>query len=118
MSNTTKPVLSVQPHDQVVLAVVECRDLEHNTTCQMQDELATALEAAPSMGLVLDLSRVEFVPSLAMGILVRVHKSLAQAGRRCVLVGVRPMVQEAMSVTGLTNFLVLRGTTEEALQFV
>src|SRR5438046_1564316 len=31
MSSAAKPVLSVQPHDQVVLAVVECQDLEHMT---------------------------------------------------------------------------------------
>ena len=59
------------------------------------------------MSLVLDLSRVEFVPSLALGLLVKIHKSLVQAGKKCVLVGVRPQVQESMSVTGLTKLLVL-----------
>lgn len=118
MSNPTRPVLSVKPHARAVLAVVDCRDLDHETTLRMQGELMAALDAAPASALVLDLSGVEFVPSLALGVLVKVHKSLAQAGRKCMLVGVRPLIVESMNVTGLTKFLVLRDTTEEALKSV
>jgi hypothetical protein len=105
MSNTTEPVLTIRPHDQAVVAQVDCRELDHDATLQLQSELTTALDVAPTLALVL-------------GLLVKVHKSLAQAGRTCVLVGVQPRVVEVMSVTGLTRFLVLRGTTEEALQLI
>jgi anti-sigma B factor antagonist len=100
------------------MATVLCRDLDHDSTQHLQAELASALDAAPTLPLVLDLSNVEFMPSLALGVMVKVHKSLGQAGRKCVLVGVRPQVRETISIAALDRLLVLRGTLGEALQVI
>jgi anti-anti-sigma factor len=116
MSSAANPVLYVKDNDRAVLATVVCRDLELDTTAKLQSELTTALDAAPTRSLVLDLSSVEFVPSLALGLMVKVRKALAQDGRKCVLVGVRPLVRDAMRATALDRFLVLRGTVDEALE--
>jgi anti-anti-sigma factor len=118
MPNATPAVLSIQPHERVVLGTVLCRELEHEATRKLQAELESALDAAPTLALVLDLSRVEFMPSLALSLMVKVHKSLVQGGRKCVLVGVHPLVHDAIRATALDRFLVLRGTVEEGLQSV
>lgn len=111
-------VVAVETRPGALFGAVQCRDLDHATAVQLQNELAAGLEAAPGSALVLDLSQVEYMPSLALSILVKIHKELTQAGRKCVLVGVGPNIKDVMSVTGLTKFLVLRGTWEEAVQFL
>ncbi len=118
MSKATGPVLSAQPHEKAVFAKVICRDLELESTQRLQTELTSALDAAPTLPLVLDLSSVEFMPSLALALMVKVHKSLVQTGRKCVLVGVHPLVRETISISALDRLLVLRGTVEEALQSI
>ena len=116
MSEVTKPILSVQPHAQAIVAAVGCRQLTHETSLQLRSALDAALAGAPSSPLILDLSQVEFVPSLALGILVTIHKVLRQAGRKCLLVGIRPLVLETMQITALDKFFEIHSTLEEGLK--
>jgi len=109
-------VLSVERHEQAIVGTVICRNLDLESTAQLQHDLATALAAAPTHSLVLDLSAVEFAPSLALGLLVKTHKELTQAGRKCVLVGLQPLLQEVMKITALANYLQICGTTAEGLK--
>ena len=111
-------VLAIQPHTQAIVAAVVCRDLNHQTTQQLQAELETALAAAPSLSLVLDLAAVEFLPSLAMGMLVNIHKALKKAERRCLLVGIRPLVLQSMQITALDRFFAIHATVDEGLKHV
>src|SRR5262249_20204647 len=55
MSNSQIATLSVEPHDRAVLATVLCPNLAHETTQKLQAELASVLDAAPMLPLVLDL---------------------------------------------------------------
>jgi anti-anti-sigma factor len=116
MSSAAKSVLSVEKHDQAIVAAVVCRNLDHESTAQLQRELETALAAAPALSLVLDLSAVEFAPSLALGLLVKTHKELTQAGRKCVLVGIQPLLQEVMKITALAKYLQICATTADGLK--
>lgn len=105
MSTAPKTILSIQPHAKAVVATVTCSDLDHETTQQLKHELESALAAKPGSALVLDLSQVEFVPSMALGVLVTIHKNLQQTGRKCLLAGVQSMVLESMQITGLNKYL-------------
>jgi anti-sigma B factor antagonist len=116
MADAPKPILALQPHPQAIVANVVSRDLNHETAEQLQRDLTAALAAAPHSSLILDLSQVEFVPSMALGMLVKIHKTLRQEGRQCLLVGVRPLVLELIQVTGLNKLLVVHGSVDEALK--
>jgi anti-anti-sigma factor len=67
---------------------------------------------------VLDLARVEFLPSLALSLLVKIHKQLAQAECKLVLAGLRPNVLEVVRITALNKYLRVCPTTEEGLKLV
>lgn len=116
MSTAPKTILAIEPNPKAIVAAVTCQDLDHETTQQLKHELEAALAAKPGSALVLDLSRVEFVPSMALGVLVTIHKNLQQAGRKCLLVGVQSMVLESMQITGLNKYLDLCSSLAEGLK--
>jgi len=116
MARAIDTVLEIQPRDRAIVATITSKELTHDTSLKFQQQLEAALAGAPESSLVLDLNAVEFMPSLALGILVSANKKLQQSGRRCFLVGVQPDVLEVIRVTGLLKMFDLRPNVEDALQ--
>src|SRR5262249_5121138 len=100
------------------VGAVVCRDLDHDNTLQLQRDIEAALAAAPKPSLVLDLSAVEFVPSMALSLLVKTHKDRLQAGGKLVLVGIRPQVLELLKITGLDRYWANYATVEDGLKHI
>ena len=63
---------------------------------------------------VLDLSELTFIASLAMGILVTFRRDLERWGGRVRIAGARPEIYEALQVAGLTEVFEFCTTVEEA----
>jgi anti-anti-sigma factor len=108
-------VLSLQSQPKALVAAVQCTELDHDNAVVFQRELDEAITDS-HQPVIIDLSNVHFLPSMALGILVAANKRLQQAGRRCFLVGVQPEVREIITVTGLQKLLDLRASIDEAVQ--
>lgn len=68
--------------------------------------MTEALAAVPAdADLVVDLSRVTFVDSVALGALVSAQRRHAQAGTRVLLLGTQPAVRRVLQVTQLDRIL-------------
>ena len=63
---------------------------------------------------VLDLSELTFIASLAMGILVTFRRDLERWGGRVRIAGARPEIYEALQAAGLTEVFEFCTTVEEA----
>ena len=63
---------------------------------------------------VLDLSELTFIASLAMGILVTFRRDIERWGGRVRVAGARPEIYEALQVAGLTEVFEFCTTVEEA----
>lgn len=116
MSNTPKPVVEFHPDDRAVVAVIHRRDLDLVATQQIQQAIEAALQESPAKSLVIDLAAVQFVPSMALGVLVGLHKKMNQSGRKCLLCGCHPMVDEIIRATALHKILDIRPSVTDALQ--
>ena len=66
-------------------------------------------------GLVVDLSRVTFLDSTGIGVLVDALRRLKTRQGRLVLVCPSERLLRPFEITGLTNYLGIVGTREEAL---
>jgi anti-anti-sigma factor len=76
-------------------------------------------EAAGKPGVtlvVLDLSRVQIVPSLGLGALVQISNKCRARKQRLKLAAVQPQVRQTMSITKLDRILDLVGSVEAALE--
>ena len=64
---------------------------------------------------VLDLSRVPFVSSMAIGALVRFRNQVAEGGGRVALAGMQKNVQDSFLYTGLERVFALHKSVAEAV---
>ena len=109
----SEAVTEVRPHSQVLLIGVLKGALDDASTRRLMDEVLEAAAATPRIPLVLDLSRVRFAPSVALGALAQMTKSFKLDGRRLALIGVTPNVLGSIRVTNLDALLEIHSTLEQ-----
>lgn len=68
--------------------------------------------------LVIDLSRLEYVSSLGLGLFVHIHKRMAAAGGRVCFCAPPEAVRQLFEVSNLQRLLTLKEEPAEALGWV
>ena len=72
-----------------------------STVAELRREIHTALDAAATGDLLVDLQDVSVLDAAGLGMLVAAHRKAALAGRRLVLTSVPPGVGRVLAVTRL-----------------
>lgn len=109
-------VAVIEPHDEALLIAVQKRFLDEVSTRRLTDEVLTAAAQRTGVPVVLDMSRVRFAPSVALGLLVQLSKSFKLDGRRIALIGIDRHVRDTIRVTMLHAVLEIHDTLEQVLQ--
>ncbi|MEU5667162.1 STAS domain-containing protein [Streptomyces longwoodensis] len=115
LPTSTGPTLSLVSRRGARHAVVVVEGpIDYHTTPQLLGHLTTKeMQDVPL--LVLDLSKVDFCDSSALGAFVDLHRRRTEAGRGFGLAGTQPEVHRILELTRLTTVLPLYATTEQAL---
>ena len=108
-------VTSIDRKDEVVVAAVQQAEMDEQATGKMQAEVLAGAEQAPGLPVVLDLSKVSFFPSLALGAIVVLLNTLKKKGQKLILVGLQPPVREALAMTRLDKLFEIRDDLESVL---
>lgn len=108
-------IIEVLEHEAVNLLRVNRRTLDDAATRQLTDEVLTEAARKPQLPLVLDMSQVKFAPSVALGALVQVSKSLRLERRRIALVGIHHRILDTIRVTRLHEILEIHSTLDKFL---
>ncbi|MFJ7146757.1 STAS domain-containing protein [Streptomyces sp. NPDC100445] len=88
--------------------------IDYHTAPQLLGHLTTTeLQNVPL--LILDLTRVDFCDSSALGAFVDMHRRRADAGHRFALTGIHPEVRRILELTRLASVLPLHETVKDAL---
>src|SRR5947207_13640341 len=106
-------VTEVRPHQQVLLIAVQKGSLDDASTRQLTDDVLGAAAQTPRLPIVLDMSRVRFAPSVALGALAQMTKSFKLDGRRLALIGVSPNVMGSIRVTNLDALLEIHASLDQ-----
>jgi anti-anti-sigma factor len=110
--------VSFPPHTEAVWAAVQPRDLTETAIEEMQRDVLAAAAQKPKLPVVLDLAKVEFVPSMGLAALVSMMRSLKKDGHRFVLASVHPHVRNLLTVTRLDKLFEIHANFEAALKHV
>ena len=113
---TEDSVIQIVDHPEVNLLAVARRTLDDNATRVLTDEILTAAAHKPHLPLVLDMGQVKFAPSVALGALVQVSKSLRLDQRRIALVGIHHRIMDTIRVTRLHEVLEIHPTLDAFLK--
>lgn len=108
-------VFEIQPHDRALLIAVQKSVLDDVSSELLFDGVLTAAAETPHLPIVIDLSRVRFAPSVALGSLVRLSSSFKIDGRRIAVIGMNSRLREAVRVTQLHKVLEIRDTLEQVI---
>jgi anti-sigma B factor antagonist len=91
-------------------------ELDSNTAPEAQKQIES-MTAADSR-LIIDLSRVSFISSAGLRVLLFVYRKVVAGGGRVLLVGISPEIKDTMQVTGFLSFFQHADTLEEGLRQV
>jgi anti-anti-sigma factor len=82
--------------------------LDVTTVGDLRDALVVAVESAPDVDVVVDVSGVRVVDSVGLGLLVTTHRNCLRSGRRLLLVDPQPRLLRLLAVTRLHRILYLQ----------
>jgi anti-sigma B factor antagonist len=108
--------IKIETSGKMILAALQRSNVDEEATRAMQDRVAAAAEQAPKVPVILDLSVVEFMPSLSLGVLVTMLQTFKKEARRFILVGLRPRIRETLTMCRLIKLFEIYDTVEEAVR--
>ena len=83
------------------VAVLELNgEARREVVSELESATAEALDGG-ARHLLLDFSRLEFMDSASAGVLLRITKTSKDAGGRCIIYGVRSVVERLLGAMGL-----------------
>jgi anti-sigma B factor antagonist len=88
--------------------------IDGKTAPQVREDIRPALESTTLA--ILDLTKVGYLSSAGLRLLLLVYREFAAKNGKLVLVGVSEDIQSVMSHTGFLNFFTLAGTKGEAME--
>ncbi|MEU0945660.1 STAS domain-containing protein [Streptomyces canus] len=111
----TGPTLTLASHRGPRHAVVAVDGpIDYHTAPQLLGHLTTKeMQNVPL--LILDLTRVDFCDSSALGAFVDIHRRRSDAGHRLALTGLQPEVRRILELTRLTSVLPVHETVKDVL---
>lgn len=110
------PVIEVRPHEEALWALVQPRTLDDLACSRLQTEVGEAAAARPKTAVILDLTAVEYIPSLGLGALVSLLRHLREKEHRLMLAGLRPDVRTTLAVTRLDKLFEIYPSFDEAVR--
>jgi anti-anti-sigma factor len=102
---SAQEVVTIVPHEEVVLGVVNQSNLNDVATEKLDSEVTAASNAVLGLPVVLDLAKVKFIPSVALGALINLRKGLKLQKRLLILVGVNKQVRGVLKATRLDQLI-------------
>jgi anti-anti-sigma factor len=93
-------------------AILACEgDLDVTTS----SDLRTALrDDAPDSDVIIDLDKVAFIDSTALGVLIAAQKRIQREGRQLRIVVSNPVILRILAITGLDDMFTICATRQDA----
>ncbi len=99
-------VVSTENHENGLIAIVHCKEMDFATSKALTEAVDRAVAAQPCRRCVIDLSAVNFLPSVGIGALLKVRNSSRAENREVVLVGVDIKIREVLRCTAIEKLFV------------
>ena len=77
-----------------------------------------ALKAAPALPFVIDMGKVSYAGSMALGTLVGLAKEFRNRGQRLIFVNLQPFIREAFTMTRLDRVMDVMPNVSAAMQSI
>jgi len=111
------PRMTVAYADQAtIVTFTDERILEEKEVRELEQALASLIEQADGIALVLDFSNVRFMSSAVLGLLIKVSKRVYEHGGKLALCAIGPRIYEIFKITRLTKIFDISKNAEAAVK--
>jgi anti-anti-sigma factor len=116
MAQSSFSSVEQSPHAVVVRVLADSLGKrEVDGVCDGVDE---ALAAAPALPFVIDMTKVTYAGSMALGTLVGLTKEFRNRNQRLIFVNLQPTLREAVEITRLGQVMEILPDTAAAMQSI
>ncbi|GAA4465382.1 anti-sigma factor antagonist [Nibrella saemangeumensis] len=97
------------------ITVIEAAgNIDSKTAPEFQNSAVSAAEGKDKI--IIDLTKVEFLSSAGLRVLLMIYRQIKANNGQVVLVGTSEDIQDVMANTGFLNFFILAENLEEGIQ--
>jgi anti-anti-sigma factor len=108
-------LISIEAKGEALKATIGHSSLDETIIDKMQEQVFAAAAQHPALPVVLDMSQVEYIPSLGLGALVGLQRRLRSDGHRFVLVGLQQEVRHVLTIVKLDKLFEIKSSFDEVL---
>ncbi len=101
-----------RPHVAVITIVGSVDSADSHALMEFLSELIDA----GHIRLVIDLTPMDFIASMGLGVLVRTYTRLREAGGFLRLTGLQPLILQIIKITALDRLLPIYDSLDQALE--
>jgi anti-anti-sigma factor len=110
----SNPVVKIENGTDVTIVTFQEENiLEEQQIRKLERLILPVIRDRPDKRLVLNFENVRFMSSAFLGLLVKVHKRVIEAGGRLQLYNLDPKIYKVFQITKLTTIFDIVPTTEE-----
>lgn len=109
-------VLQIQNDSRATIATILCDEFDFQRTNQFKSELGSVTGGDGKLPLILDLTKVGYMPSLTLGALVELRNQFAREKRPLTLVGMQPSIVKLMQLSGMLSLFEVRTNLADAIK--
>ena len=114
-----KPAIDLQPHGRAdVLAVMETEIYAADVTERVSRAMRQAIDSSTATAFIMDLSRVTYLTSGALGMVINLRAHLADRGYVLALAGAEGEVAHIIECTHLHEIMPVFKTVADALRLL
>jgi len=85
---------------------------------EFRDKIDQSLEETRSQNLMLDLSKITFIDSSGLGVILGRYRRVKGNQGQVVIYGTKPAVEKIFAVSGISSLMTLCETEKEAWEFL
>lgn len=104
--------IDINIENSILIITIE-GSIDSKTASEVQQKILEA--SADSDNVIIDLTKVDFVSSAGLRVLLMVYRQIKAKNGKVILVGVSEEITEVMSMTGFINFFEIVETVKKAL---
>jgi anti-sigma B factor antagonist len=102
--------VQVKPYDDATVVEVS-GDVDGSTAPQLQEQVLAV--AQPGCRLLLDMTKVDYMSSAGLRVMLLLHRQISGGKGQAVLVGLSDEIKSTMSATGFLKFFTTAPTLDE-----
>ena len=106
----------IKTTDSHILAEIQCIRLDEEHTQDLQDKVTAATDESPELPVIIDMSTVDFMPSLSIGALVAMLQQTKKRDQRLILTSLSETVRQVLAMCRLDKLFEIYDTSETAIQ--